>query len=111
MSEAEQQIVCRQCREMIPFTSGGCPHCGTSIRDRWKWVGVAVVGAILMVSALLGGPIWSFVLLGLFMIGIGGYVLWDQYQRLQEAEERIEQAGRGGTGGETAEAGVEAGTP
>lgn len=109
MSEVEEQIVCRQCREVIPRDSGSCPHCGTSIRDRWKWIFVIVVGVVLAVSSFLGGPIWSFFALGLILTIIAAIVLYDQYQRLQQADERIQQEARSGTDDEGAE--TSGGTP
>lgn len=111
MSQAEEQIVCRQCREVIPFQSGGCPHCGTSERDRWKWIAVVAVGVIISIFSLVA-TIWSFLAVGAFLVVIGGYILWDQRNRRQQAEQRIQQAARSGQREDEGE-GVEAepGTP
>ena len=91
MSEAEREIVCRQCRRVIPFAPGeGCPHCGRSMRDRLRWGFVILVGAILAVFSVAGG-LPAFALLGLFLMGVGGLVLWDQRQRIQQAAEQEEE--------------------
>lgn len=105
MSQAEKEIVCRQCREIIPFAPGdGCPHCGRSMRDRWKWGFVLVVGVILTGSSIAGGLI-EFALLGLVLTGIGGAVLYDQWQRIQRAEERRQEGE--GQGADDSEGGAE----
>ncbi len=89
MSAGERQIVCRQCRETIAFDAGSCPHCGTDIRKRLTWFIVIGVGILIAAASLFElDSLMVFFILGLLMAAIGGYILYDQRQRLQQAAEQ-----------------------
>lgn len=88
MSDGEQTIVCRRCRETVPATGGNCPHCGASIRGNWGLVGVLLVGLVLVVTAVLApAKLLFFGGIGLLAVGIAGYLLYDKRNRIRAASE------------------------
>ena len=88
MSQGEQEIVCRRCREQIPATAGNCPQCGASIRKSGTLIAVAGFGLVLAVAAAFRpSDILFFGLVGLALIGMSGYLLYDKRQRINEASE------------------------
>ena len=93
MSEGEQYITCRRCTEHIPLSGDNCPHCGKSIRKTLPVYGVIVFGLILAVGALFSlSELWFFGVIGVLLAGIGGYLIYDRHNRIQEARS-TEQSG------------------
>jgi len=87
MSSSEQSIICRNCKEEFPTSTGNCPHCGTSIHDRSKLIVVGLFGIALMGGSLFKlSSLWVFGIFGLALAGLSGYLVYDQRQRLNEAE-------------------------
>lgn len=103
MSNSEQGIVCRRCREVVPVTGGNCPHCGASIRRNWPLVAVLLVGLVLVVTSLFApSELLFFGGLGLLGVAIAGYLLYDKRKRIEEAaqgEPDREREGNGQGGG------------
>lgn len=88
MSNREQAIVCRRCREEIPVGGGNCPHCGESIRSKWSLVAVLLFGLVLMVVSLFAlSELLFFGVIGLLSAAVAGYLLSDRRTRIQEASD------------------------
>lgn len=84
MGVAEETITCRKCREEISVEGGSCPHCGTGIRSTGKLAAVAVVGAIIVLTAFSNiGQLWFFALVGVAMIAGPAVLVYDKRQRMQ----------------------------
>lgn len=82
MGTGEQQIECRNCREVIPLDAGNCPNCGTSIRSLTAPVVAIVIGLIVAVGSLTDLDNLGFYgLIGLAMVGIGGFLIYDRRRR------------------------------
>jgi hypothetical protein len=86
MSGNEKRIICRHCRETISVEAGNCPHCGTSIRGNLGPAAGILVGLLLVAAAALNlSELLVFGLVGLALVAVGGYILYDKRQRINEA--------------------------
>lgn len=86
MSQQEQLISCRRCSEAISLESSNCPHCGASIRSTKYMIGAIVVGVVVFGTSLTNiSDLTIFALLGLALMAIGGYFLYDKRRRRNEA--------------------------
>lgn len=96
MSQQEQLIVCRRCSEAIPLESSNCPHCGVSIRSTKYMIAAIVVGALILGASLTNiSELTIFALLGVALVVVGGYFLYDRRRRRKEAmraEEGLEKS-------------------
>ena len=96
MSQVERMIICRRCRESIQVEGGACPHCGTSIRSNRMPIVSIVIGAIIVLfSALSFRELLFFFVIGVALIGIGGYLIWDRRNRINEANTAEIESGPG----------------
>lgn len=96
MSQVERMIICRRCRERIQIEGGSCPHCGTGIRRKRMPIISILLGVILMVAAAFAiRDLLIFFLVGVAMAAIGGYLLWDQRNRIREANAQASEAATG----------------
>ena len=87
MSQVEQQIKCRRCQQVIPATSDACPNCGASIRSTGYLLVGAALGLVLVIAAAFNlSQLWPFGLLGLFLAGTCGYLIYDKRQRMTTGE-------------------------
>ena len=85
MSVGEEQIRCRNCKEVIPVEGGSCPHCGTEIRSTPKLLAAAAVGVVIALTSLIQfGDLWFFLVIGLAIVGIAGLLVYDKRQRMQD---------------------------
>ena len=85
MSVGEEQIRCRNCKEVIPVEGGSCPHCGTEIRSTPKLLAAAAVGVVIALTSLVQfGDLWFFLVIGLAIVGIAGLLVYDKRQRMQD---------------------------
>lgn len=91
MSSGEQQIVCRRCQETIPADAGNCPHCGASIRGYGGPVAAIIFGLIVGVAGAVGG-LWFYAGIGLIVLLVGAYLIYDKRGRIQEAQEQQTQS-------------------
>jgi len=88
MSEGPESIVCRRCEEAIPAGADDCPHCGKSRQGRAPWLAISL-GTILFFPSLLRiGDLWLFAVLGILLIGIGGFLIRGERQRKKQAAEQ-----------------------
>lgn len=86
MSSGEREIVCRRCQESIPLEEDNCPHCGASVRNRGRMYAAVVLGLLIAGTSLFQiGTLWFFGLIGLALAAVGGYLLYDRRQRIQQA--------------------------
>lgn len=84
MSSGEQQIRCRNCREAVPLDAGNCPNCGTSIRSLTAPIAAIVLGAIVAIGSLLNiGTLWFYGMIGLVMVAVGAFLIYDRRRRIQ----------------------------
>lgn len=99
MSQGEQRIVCRRCKERIPAAAGNCPKCGASIRKTRTLVAAAAFGLVIAVASVFNpaGALF-FGLVGLALVGIGGYLLYDKRRRINEASENQDEDVLGAAG-------------
>lgn len=82
MSSGESQIRCRKCKEIVALEGGSCPHCGTAFRSVTKLAVAFVIGLFLSVFSLFEiGQLWFFMAIGLAMMGISGFLIYDRRQR------------------------------
>lgn len=89
MSAGSESIVCRRCDETYSTEASSCPHCGRSQTGRGYWI-AAGAGAIIAVTSLLSG-LWFFGAIGLLIVAVAGYFLYDKRERKQEAAKRAIQ--------------------
>lgn len=86
MAGREEQIVCRRCGEEFPTADENCPHCGTPVRGYRGPFALIVLGVILVGASI---PSFSsmipYILIGLALAVIGGYVIYDKRSRINEA--------------------------
>jgi len=88
MSEDPESIVCRRCEEVIPVGVKDCPHCGKRRQGRGPWIAISI-GAILFLPSLLRiGDLWLFAVLGIVLIGIGGFLVRGERERKRQAAEQ-----------------------
>ena len=86
MSGTEDQIKCRRCQETISLDAGNCPHCGTGIRGDIGPMAAVGLGLVLVAAAALNlSELLVFGLVGVALVAIGGYVLYDKRKRISEA--------------------------
>lgn len=86
MSQREEKIVCRRCKETFPLASGNCPHCGSQIRNKlYLYAGFAVGFAIVAASLTNIWEFWGFALFGLVILVATGYFIYDRRERRREA--------------------------
>jgi hypothetical protein len=84
MSSGEQQIECRNCREVIPLDSGNCPNCGTSIRSLAAPGAAIGVGVLVAVGSMTNlGEYWFYGLVGIAMIGVGAFLIRNKRSRIR----------------------------
>ena len=89
MSVGEEQIRCRNCKEVIPVEGGSCPHCGTEIRSTQKLLVAAAVGVVIALASLVQfGDLWFFLVVGVAVVGVAGLLLYDKQQRMQDIAEQ-----------------------
>lgn len=82
MSSGEQQIECRNCRELIPLDAGNCPNCGTSIRSLTAAAAAIGVGLLVAVGSLTNlSGYWFYGLIGLALVGVGAFLIRDRRHR------------------------------
>ena len=87
MSSGDRMIVCRQCKETVSRDVDNCPHCGTPIRGRTIPIASLVIGVLLAASTAFDiGALWPFTVVGLLLAVGGGYLLYEQRQRIDRAE-------------------------
>ena len=85
MSVGEEQIRCRNCKEVIPVEGGSCPHCGTEIRSTPKLLAAAAVGVVIALTSLVQfGDLWFFLVVGAAIVGVAGLLFYDKRQRMQD---------------------------
>jgi hypothetical protein len=81
------------------MSTESCPHCGTSIRSRPKVLVVGLFGVVLVAGSLFEiGSLWVFGLIGFVLASISAYLVYDQRERMNEAETSDESVLRSADG-------------
>lgn len=85
MSRSERRIVCRGCGEEVP-ASDNCPYCGESTRSDRTLYAVIAVGVVIVGASLLDiGNLLFFAAIGVALVAMAGYMLYDKRKRIDEA--------------------------
>lgn len=88
MSTTGDEIICRRCQETISRKSGGCPNCGASIRSTTSLVAAVILGVLLAVASVFSlSRLWFLGAIGVLLVAVGGYLLYDKRRRVREAGE------------------------
>ncbi|MCU4743981.1 hypothetical protein OB955_15125 [Halobacteria archaeon AArc-m2/3/4] len=88
MSAGSQRIICRRCKETITVDEDSCPHCGATVRGMTPFAAAVVAGVVLMGSVVLNTDLLPFGVIGLLLAAAGGYMIYNQRQRMQRAGQR-----------------------
>lgn len=89
MSTDDNRIICRRCGENVSRTVGNCPHCGADIRGRRGPIAGMILGLIIIASSITDlEQLWVFGVLGVLLVFGGGYFVYDQRKRIQQAVQR-----------------------
>lgn len=92
MSGENDVIVCRHCDTVFPEADENCPHCGTPVRGYTGPAAIIILGSILVASSLPKlGELFYYGIIGLLLIAVGVYVIYDKRDRISEARERRAQ--------------------
>ena len=83
MSTSERQIVCRNCGETFGADGGNCPSCGTGVRGFKGPIAMIGIGLLILLLGVQSGG-WIHVIVGIVAAVGGGYLIYDQRQRVRE---------------------------
>lgn len=90
MSADGNKIVCRRCNETFPIDSESCPNCGKETRSNTPYIIGAVLGLLLVISAVLSaGELLAYGVLGAIVTASCAYMIYRKRSRIVEEGQSI----------------------